>query len=239
MNKLVYDQVFTLTTGMFDEQESIKPYAILDIFQTIASAHADLLGCGTAFCNEHHYGWILARQECFIYQSPKPKDQVIVTTFPHKPGIIDFKREYIMKSLEGEILARGCALWVLVDFNTHKMVKTSNIYPDGEFVMETQFPGKVARPASVKEEGEFINLYQVKKSNIDVYHHMNNAKYAEVMFNYAELDASKIKYFAICYHNEIKEQTSMQIFKHVTGNDVYLTGCMNDTIIFTSVLKGA
>ncbi len=238
MNKLIYEKIFTLTNGMFDEKGSIKPYAILDLFQRIAGDHADELGCGTAYCDEHNYGWILARQECYIYNSPKPQDQIQVITFPHKPGLIDFKREYIIKSLTGSIIAHGCALWVLVDLNTHKIIRTNNIYPEGEYITETLFPGKITKPISIKEKGIYIDNYKVTKSDIDIYHHMNNAKYAEVMFDYASLDAKDIKYFAVCYHNEIKEKESMSIFKQIIDHNIYITGCNNEKIIFTSVLGG-
>lgn len=238
MNKLVYDKVFTLTNGMFDEHDTIKPYAILDLFQTIAAEHADILGSGTEFCNLHHYGWILSRQECFIYQSPKPKESVVITTFPHQPSIVGFKREYIMKSLKGDVLAQGCALWVLVDFTTHQMVKKRDIYPEGEFISQTLFPNKIARPSSVKLDGELIDTYCVKKSNIDAYHHMNNAKYAELIFDYLNDATFAITYFAICYHNEIKEHSSMQIYRQEKTEGIYLTGCIQDKVIFTSIIKG-
>ena len=91
--KLEFETQFRLITGMFDEYYGIKPYAVLDIFQRVAGDHADKLGIGTLYCEEHNYAWILARQEVYIYNNPNPTETVIVRTFPHSPSKIEFKRE--------------------------------------------------------------------------------------------------------------------------------------------------
>lgn len=234
MAKLIYEKKFTLTTGMFDEASSIKPYALLDLFQKIAGDHADLLGIGSSYCEKNNYGWLLARQEVIVYNSPKPSDTVIITTFPHEPGKIEFKREYVIRTTDDNIIARGCALWVLVDFNTHRMLRSDNIYPEGEYVQSTLFKEKLSKPQSSYKEGILIDTYKVTKSDVDLYHHMNNAKYAEVFFNYLDYNADQIEYFAINYQNEIKENFQMDIYKLVDNNQTLITGVKNDTIIFTS-----
>lgn len=235
--QLVYEQKFQLTTGMFDECSNIIPYALLDLFQTIAGIHATKLGIGSSYCTNNNYGWILARQEVNIYKSPSPEEIVIVKTFPHTPGKIEFKREYELRSLSGDIYAIACAMWVLLDFNTNKMIRSTNIYPNGEFLESTLFNDKLSKPMSVDKTGKFITTYQVEKSDIDLYHHMNNAKYAQLIFNNYDYDASNIMNFKINYQNEIKEKEIMHIYKLIDNDITYITGIKEDVIIFTSSIK--
>ena len=235
--KLEFETQFRLITGMFDEHYGIKPYAILDIFQRVAGDHADKLGIGTLYCEEHNYAWILARQEVYLYDNPNPTETVIVRTFPHAPSKIEFKREYEMRSLDGVVYARGCASWVLLDLTTRRMLRSDNIYPDGEFITSEYFQDKLSKPTVIQDEIYKIDTYKVVKSDIDIYHHMNNAKYAEVLFDYCDYKAIDISHFAINYQHEIKQNEAMDIYKQVEDDTTYITGISNNQIIFTSFAK--
>lgn len=236
MSLLLFEKKFTLTNGMFDEHYGIKPYALLDIFQRIAGDHADILGCGNDYCDEHNYAWIIVRQEVYMYKSPTPMETVVVKTFPHVPSRVECKREYEISSLDGVIYARGCASWVLVDFNTFKMLKSDNIYPEGEFLESTLFKEKLTKPLNVKSDENYLCDYTVMKSDIDIYHHMNNAKYAELLFDYCDFKAVEINHFAINYINQIKQNKTMNIYKQVVDNKNYITGICDDVVVFTSVV---
>lgn len=236
MSLLLFQKKFTLTNGMFDENYGIKPYAILDIFQRVAGDHADILGCGVVFCNEHNYAWIIVRQEVYMYESPTPMETVLVKTFPHIPSRVECKREYEISSLDGRVYAKGCASWVLVDLATFKMLKSDNIYPNGEFVESKLFKDKLLKPSNVYTDDNYLCEYTVVKSDIDIYHHMNNAKYAELLFDYCDYKAVEIKHFAVNYINQIKQNMLMKIYKNVIEEKTFITGVCGDTIIFTSVV---
>ena len=236
MSLLLFQKKFTLTNGMFDENYGIKPYAILDIFQRVAGDHADILGCGTAFCNKHNYAWIIVRQEVYMYESPTPMETVLVKTFPHVPSRVECKREYEISSLDGKVYAKGCASWVLVDLGTFKMLKSDNIYPNGEFVESELFKDKLLKPTNVYSDDNYLCDYTVVKSDIDIYHHMNNAKYAELLFDYCDYKAVEIKHFAVNYINQIKQNMLMKIYKNVIEGKTFITGVCDNTIIFTSVV---
>ncbi len=237
MGLLLFEKHFTLTNGMFDEHYGIKPYAILDICQRIAGDHADILGIGTTYCNENNLAWIVVRQEIYIYDNPIPTETVVVKTFPHKPSRIECKREYEISSLTGKVYSKVCASWVLVDLNTFKMLKSDNIYPEGEFIESVIFKDKLIKPQNVKSIESYLTTYQVAKSDIDIYHHMNNAKYAEVIFNYCDYKAIDIKHIGINYLNQIKQNEKMDIYKQVNENETFITGVCNETVIFTSVIN--
>lgn len=236
MSLLLYEKHFTLTNGMFDEYYGIKPYALLDIFQRIAGDHADILGCGTAFCEENNYAWIIVRQEVYIYNNPTPMETVVVKTFPHTPSRVECKREYEISSINGTLYAKGCASWVLVDLSTFKMLKSDNIYPLGEFVESTLFKDKLIKPMNVVSDENYLCDYTVVKSDIDIYHHMNNAKYAELLFDYCDYKAVEIGHFAVNYINQIKQNMVMKIYKYEEGLKTYITGICDGVIIFTSVV---
>lgn len=235
--KLRYEKKFTLTTGMLDEHELLKPHSILDLFQEIAGEHAEILGCGKTFCDKNNYGWIMARQEIRIIKMPKSIKEIIVSTFPHPANRIEFIREYEMKTIDGEVLVRGGAVWVLLDFQTRRMLRDNNLYPIGEYEAQNYFDNKINKPKSVFQNGELVTEYIVTKSDIDTYHHMNNARYANMLYDYSIVNYEDIKAFAISYHQEIKLNERMNIYRLMENNNIYITGIKDDKIIFTSVLE--
>lgn len=230
----LYEKHFTLTNGMFDEFYGIKPHAYLDIFQRIAGDHADILGVGTSYCEQHNYAWIVVRQELYMYDNPIPTETVIVKTFPHAPSRVEFKREYELTSLTGKLYAKACASWVLVDINTFKILKSDGIYPSGEFIESILFQNKLTKPKNVYLDTNYLINYTVKKSDIDIYHHMNNAKYAELIFDLCDYKALEIKHLVINYINQIKQNEIIKIYKCDDEYNSYITGINGDEIIFTS-----
>lgn len=236
MSVLLFEKHFTLTNGMFDEHYGMKPYAYLDIFQRIAGDHADLLGIGNEYCDKNGYAWIVVRQDLYMYESPTPMETVVVKTFPHAPSKVEFKREYEVTSLSGKVYAKGCASWVLLDFSTLKMLKSDSVYPDGEFIESVLFKEKLTKPKNVKDDINYFCDYTVRKSDIDIYHHMNNAKYAELVFDICDYKAVEINHLAVNYINQIKQNNKMKIYKQLDNDNTYITGVCDDKIIFTSVV---
>lgn len=69
MNKnLELYEEFTLTPGSFDRYSNITPYAIFDIFQEVASRHADELNAGFNKTNSKTI-WLLLRSKYEILQN--------------------------------------------------------------------------------------------------------------------------------------------------------------------------
>lgn len=235
--QLIFEKKFTLTNGMFDEYYGFKPYAVLDIFQRVAGDHADILGIGNDYCMKNNYAWIIVRQEVYIYNNPTPMESVIVKTFPHMPSRVECKREYEITSIDGTIYAKGCASWVLVDLNGFKMLKANNIYPEGEFIQSTLFQDKLIKPTNVYLENNYFNQYTVLKSDIDIYHHMNNAKYADVIFNNSDYKAVEIKHFAVNYIKQCKEKQTLKIYRKIEDNITYITGVVDNDVVFTSMIE--
>ena len=89
---------------------------------------------------------------------------------------------------------------------------------------------------NVVSEENYLCDYMVVKSDIDIYHHMNNAKYAELLFDYCDYKAAQIGHFAVNYINQIKQNMVMKIYKYVEDLKTYITGTCDGVVIFTSVV---
>ncbi len=237
MGKLRYEENYNITPGMRDEFGYLKPHSILDLCQNVAGKHANNMGIGDEFCDKNNYGWIVARQMVKIIKHVKNVDEVKVITYPLHPNRFEYIRDYEIRNLEDELIISARSIWVLLDFSKRKMVLNEKIYPEGEYEENIFFIDKVLKPSIILDEEKKVATYEVKKSDIDKYHHMNNASYARLVFDYCPLNYSEVESFTINYQNEIKYDQVMNLNLSVTDNSYYLTGIKDDKVIFSSVMK--
>ncbi len=235
MEKLELTVDFKTTSGMFDKDVYIKPYAVLDLCQSIAGRHAYNLGFGADKLLEDNLGWITARQTFEFYQTPFLFDTIRITTFPHPQNKFEFYREYEAYNLKGEILFRSLSLWVILDF-TNNRLSSKPIDFKGEFREGSYFKG-VPKPKNAKNLGIKIGERIVVKADIDMYNHLNNAKYADIIFDFAGLDAKEYRSLTISYQSQALLNDVIEIYKYQEDNMIYITGIINDKICFTSEVR--
>ena len=227
-----YKLDFNLTEGMFDANVSFTPYAILDIFQELAGRHAYILGCGTPYIKARNIAWILAKQYVEIYDEPTYEGHVTAYTFPHKPSSIGGLRETVICNEDNKPIIRGVTLWVMVDLSNFSLIGIpKDIYGLDEY-HESYFR-KVPRVKGASSYNEVIDSYKVLPSDLDKYHHMNNAKYANFIINSLKLSSKDIKSFSIEYHNQAKLGDDIKLYKEEIDNLIILTGKKDDTKVFT------
>lgn len=235
VKELRWEKNFTLTSQMYNANGALSMNAIQDLFQTAARIHAEEMGIGEDYCIKNNYAWIVARIYTEIISNPFYNEEVKVITYPHNPKPIEFYREYVITSLKGKVYARGIALWVIVDLSTFRIIKKPDIYPDGVIVPSMIEDRMLVKPVDISKEGKIDSTYKVTKTDIDKYMHMNNARYAQILDNY--IYSNEVKSYTINYANQIKENEVMDIYSHVDGNIIYLTGKLKDTVIFTSKIE--
>lgn len=231
MNEYIsYSEDLRLKTSYFDEFDNIKPDAILGIFQDIAGIHADNLHIGFKDLYEKGYYWILARVRFDILKKPTPLSMVHVKTWPHEIGRVDAKREYEITDLNGDVLIRGLAKWVIIDINTRRLARMSNIsYGEGLYLKANyEDVEKIELPELSKFKK--IYTYKVLKSDLDHNKHMNNCAYAKILF---ESTNHFIKNLTVDYFHELNFADTIDLYEY---NNFYI-GMKDNTIVFSMYTK--
>ena len=234
---------FHLTTGNLDEFDRLRPYAILDLFQEMACNHAEEIGVGYEAMLSKGYYWIITKNKYIINKYPKPSETVQVQTWPIAPGRADFDRAYQILSLDGEVLVEGRSKWCVIDNTTRKIIRSDKVDFNGKYIdrdLQVVFErGNLLN----KNDLEFMFDYTVRPSMLDHYHHMNNAKYAEVVLDALELTSDQlIEELQINNFNEVKCQEVIKVYKKIIDNYVHIYGyTLNndeyDKLAFNAIVK--
>ena len=180
-----FSAIFRPSVTDVDLNYKLKPSFVLDCFQIIAEEHAMLLNAGYEYMKSNYNAyWVLSRIFVEIDKYPKYTEKLKFTTWPLEPKSIECIREYIIEQEDGKIIGKGKSMLLIVDADSHKLkpVKTINMLSLEKFKEETLQNYRLDKilPETLSES---VYEAQIRLSDIDINKHVNNAKYADYIFD--------------------------------------------------------
>ena len=214
----------------------IFPKSLLLKFQEIAGDHAEILGLGFQELMKKNLVWIITRLKYEILK-PIPKNTpLILQTFPEPKGMLDFNRDYLIKDKSGQVFVKGISKWCLMDFSVRKIVKLQEIDYLGECLLPSVFEGKFLKTENFVPENPPVFEYLVKKEDIDVNNHLNNAEYAKIIFK--AMNEKKFNFLQINFINEAKLGEIIKVFVLEEENSTKICGKLeSQKTCFTAEVK--
>ncbi len=242
----LYKKDYKVEINHVDFNGDLKLSSLFTYFQNIAGLHSENLGMGRKTLSEQ-YGviWVLVRMRVDIIKYPRWKDTITIETWPQKPDRIGFDRDFLVKDNEGNILIKGVSTWVVIDFETRKLMKSKSIYTGYPTIIEKRAID--CKLGNLKSKGKLEMVYKrtVRYSDIDINKHLNNAKYMDFIMDSFSLEEHKdfdIKSIEISYSNEALPDSTVTIYKDVSeihSNIIYMEGIneKDDKLIFKARME--
>jgi medium-chain acyl-[acyl-carrier-protein] hydrolase len=163
-----------------DFNNRIKMSAVFNYFQQIAGEHAQQLGIGFKAIEEQSgVSWVLTRMRVDMAKYPGWDEEVILETWPQLPKRYGFERDYLMRDLQGEVIARAVSEWVIIDIATRKLKRADTFAIDYPPIVIDRALDCVLGKINPPEEQRLIYKHTVGCSEIDLNGHLNNAKYID------------------------------------------------------------
>lgn len=210
--KPIYTQTFTLTDLHVDRYRRLKPSVLLYFTQEVSGSHAALLGADWETLAEKNLFWAIIRHRVQINRLPLAGETITLETWPMPTTRVAYPRATVAYDVDGNILFKSVAIWVLMDINTRAMVLPSK--------------SGITVPGSVRGiEGETPNSISVKNpenrayrtvgySELDRNGHMNNTYYLNWTDDLLPSQFHRnhsLQGFNICYLAEGKEGHNMEL----------------------------
>ena len=235
MKLMKYETKITLFSSYFDANDNISAKSILNIFQDVAGIHAEDIGVGYQSMLEQNLYWVLSRIKFDILKQPSPNQTVIVETWPHEKGRIDFDRDMKISSEDGEVLILATSKWCVIDTVSRSLQRTEKVNYIGECHPEKNYEGrfgKIVMPESVAEE-KFSHI--VKFCDLDHNKHMNNTNYATLVLN--AIENKTFSHFEINFLNECLTNDEIIISLAKSDECEYVIGKVKEKSAFTAFVK--
>ena len=163
-----------------DHKGRLSLEALLNYFQDCSTFHSEDIGVGLAYVKEHGIVWVLSSWQIDVLRYPDLCEEIEIGTFPYEfKGCFGY-RNFIMKTKEGEVLARANTLWTLLNLNTMKPARLTPRMQEA-YVLEEKLEMRYEdRKVHLAEHGRNEEEIQVKKHHLDTNNHVNNGQYVDM-----------------------------------------------------------
>lgn len=163
-------------------------HALLNYFQDCSIFHSSHTHMDIDELTAHGFAWVLASWQVLIYRQPKLGETVKVTTWAYGfKGFYGY-RNFTLEDENGQVCACANTIWTFLNLNTmHPQKIPDDVKNAYEFF--PQYPMKNApRKIAVPDGGIQADPLTVLPSQMDIYHHMNNAIYIQLAQEYLPKD---------------------------------------------------
>lgn len=235
--QLKHSETIKLLPSQFDLNDKLLPSAIISLFQDIASIHGEMIGVGFEAMFKKGLYWVTVRTKYDVLKQPKPYQNVVIETWPHEKGKVDFDRDYLIKDCDGNILIKGVSKWCVISTTTRRLELPRAVeYPDNQVYCEDiNYAEKFLKTPAIEPDGQPQLEHVVCYSEIDHNMHLNNVHYADYVFNVLKpncLTHMQINYIAEC---RLADKIKIYFKKHPDG--FLVAGYVDDELKFTALAR--
>ena len=203
----LFEETVKIRYSEMDCDLVLKPSALLQFLQDLASDNAELLGFGYSYIIKHNLAWFLLKYHLEFDDYPEGIYDLTIKTEPRGYNKIFAFRDFHI-SHENKQIGRATSSWALVDLATKSMANTSEVLASNPYMVEHEKReddlnyGKIRLPETFNIE----KVFDVRFDDLDVNKHVNNANYIVWGFEPLDFDfrrAHKLKTVDMVFKKEI------------------------------------
>lgn len=166
------------------EDKRVRFYQIANYFQNCSSRQSEALDIGLDYLEKEHHAWLLSSWQIVVERFPQYEEELTIRTWPFEfKGIYGY-RNFDILDANGNEIVKAYSIWVYYDFEIRRPIKPSehemNLYVREKKIDMDYAPRKIGLTGEFEEQAHIV----IQRHQIDVYHHMNNARYVEIAEDY-------------------------------------------------------
>lgn len=227
------DYTWSLKISSFDvgENRLLRMSSQLKLQQEAGELQFTQGGLGFEELMRHGLAFVITRANSIIYRTPRLNEQVRLVTWHRSSKGAQFYRCYQFLGSDGELLIDSVSAFALIDPDTHKILRPSvfsqyAITGQPNRLNSCPDPERWNLPKNLTKAGS----REVRWSDIDYNGHLNNAIYADIVFDAMPRDMREreITGFSIAYLHEALEGERISLKSGVvsgeSGEEVWVAG---------------
>lgn len=171
-----YSATYRVRVSDVDLRGRIKLSSLLSLLQEAATDHAEQLGVGRKHLFERGLGWALSKMVLNVRRLPRWGERLTIKTWPGSRTVVAANREFVLSTDDGRTIATARTLWVLFDLGARRIAKL-DLLGSWPSIDERADDSQFERP-HFPQTGELLTaVFGVRKDDIDLNGHVNNAVY--------------------------------------------------------------
>ena len=236
-----YEERINIKYSETDQNLAMKPFALLNFLQDIASKNAEDLGFGYSFIHPKNYAWFLIKYRMEFEEYPVDIQELTLKTEPRGYNKLFAFRDFELFK-EDKLLGRMHSMWSVVDIESRSMVPVPTVFSENSRMVPFQKRDddlgfvKISPITNPTLEKEF----EVRYNDLDVNGHANNGNYIVWAFeplSFEFKNTHKIKTLDMFFKKEakygeciiseleIKDNTTTHRIRNLNNEDLCLIEC--------------
>lgn len=211
-----FEKELYINPSLADADGLLSRYETFNIFMDLADDHAGEIGVAWRHISPRNLFWLTVKTKVIFEERPKLGDTVTLVTWVEEPTKLRGDRSYEMR-LGDKVLVRGKTEWAVLNTETMKLVPIMDVYPEGlDYSRPTSCPEGFTRIKDRFDPADRYAEYTVRSTDIDIGHHMNNAKYVQALlgtFSNEELKEMAPTTFDVLFRNSVYEGDKLVFYK--------------------------
>jgi len=203
----LFEETVKIRYSEMDCDLVLKPSALLQFLQDLASDNAESLNFGYSYIIKHNLAWFLLKYRLEFDDYPEGIYDLTIKTEPRGYNKIFAFRDFYISHQDKQI-GRATSTWALVDLNTKSMANAAEVLSDNPYMVQHEKRdgdlsyGKIKLP----EKFDIEKVFEIRFDDLDVNRHVNNANYIvwaiePLDFNFRR--ANKLKIVDMVFKKEI------------------------------------
>lgn len=174
----LFEETVKIRYSEMDCDLVLKPGAMLQFLQDLASDNAEQLDFGYSYIIKQNLAWFLLKYRLEFDDYPEGIYDLTIKTEPRGYNKMFAFRDFYITH-QGKQIGRAASTWTLVDLSTKSMANASEIFANNKFMYlhdkreDDLNYGKIRLP----EKFDVDKTFEVRFDDLDVNKHVNNANY--------------------------------------------------------------
>lgn len=175
-SELCYIKIYPIKYHEMDFNKGLKPSALMNFLQDMATENAEILGFGPSFVFPRNYAWFLIKYRMEFDQYPQDLGELVIKTEARGISKIIASRDFEIWTTDNKKLGRVASNWMMVDLETKRPLPLSKILPFVKPFEKRETDLSFEKPPELSRV-DFEKTFKVRFDDIDVNQHVNNANY--------------------------------------------------------------
>ena len=174
----LFEETVKIRYSEMDCDLVLKPGALLQFLQDLASDNAEQLDFGYSYIIKHNLAWFLLKYRLEFDDYPEGIYDLTIKTEPRGYNKMFAYRDFYIMHQDKQI-GRATSTWTLVDLTTKSMSNAAEVLANNKYMYlhdkredDLQY-GKIRLP----ETFDLEKTFEVRFDDLDVNKHVNNANY--------------------------------------------------------------
>ena len=242
MIKNGYEEKITLKYSEIDQNLAMKPFALLNFLQDIASKNAEDWGFGYSYIHPRNYAWFLIKYRMEFEEYPSDIQDLTLKTEPRGYNKLFAYRDFELCSGK-KVLGRMHSMWSIVDIDSRSIVPVATAILDNPHMIAFEKREDDLSFAKITPVTNPVleKKFEVRYNDLDLNGHANNGNYIVWAFeplSFEFKNQHRIKTIDMIYKKEARfgeklvsqiefknDKITIHRLQNLEGEDLFLLEC--------------